>query len=64
MTAKPPCRAEHVGSLLRPQAIKEARAKLERGEITIAGLKEVEDREIARAVAKQQSLGLKTVTDG
>jgi 5-methyltetrahydropteroyltriglutamate--homocysteine methyltransferase len=64
MTAKPPCRAEHVGSLLRPQAIKEARAKLELGEITAAGLKEIEDREIARAVAKQQTLGLKTVTDG
>jgi 5-methyltetrahydropteroyltriglutamate--homocysteine methyltransferase len=64
MKAEPPFRAEHVGSLLRPQEIKDARAKRERGEISVADLKAVEDKAVSRAVAKQQSLGLKTVTDG
>ncbi len=64
MKAEPPFRAEHVGSLLRPQEIKDARAKRERGEIGVADLKAVEDKAVSRAVAKQQSLGLKTVTDG
>ncbi len=61
---QPPLRAEHVGSLLRPPDIKIGRAKLERGEITAADLKEIEDEAIRRAVAKQESLGLRTVTDG
>jgi 5-methyltetrahydropteroyltriglutamate--homocysteine methyltransferase len=61
---KPPFRAEHVGSLLRPAEIKDARAKRERGEITADDLRAVEDKAIGRAVAKQESLGLKAVTDG
>jgi 5-methyltetrahydropteroyltriglutamate--homocysteine methyltransferase len=64
MKTKPPFRAEHVGSLLRPQEIKEARAKLERDEIAAADLKAVEDAAIRRAVAKQEALGLRAVTDG
>jgi 5-methyltetrahydropteroyltriglutamate--homocysteine methyltransferase len=60
----PPSRAEHVGSLLRPPDIKNARARLERGEIAAADLKQIEDEAIRRAVAKQEALGLKTVTDG
>ena len=40
----PPFRADHVGSLLRPAALKEARGKRERGEIEAAALKEIEDR--------------------
>ena len=60
----PPFRADHVGSLLRPQALKEARAKHERGEIDAAALKAVEDREIARVVARQEDVGLQGVTDG
>jgi 5-methyltetrahydropteroyltriglutamate--homocysteine methyltransferase len=64
MKVKPPLRAEHVGSLLRPQEIKDARAKRERGEISAADLKAVEDKAVSRAVAKQESLGLKMVTDG
>ena len=51
--SKPPFRADHVGSLLRPAPLKEARAKRERGEITDAQLKEVEDREIVKAIRKQ-----------
>jgi len=60
----PPFRADHVGSLLRPVALKEARAKREAGEITSETLKDIEDREIARVIAKQEEIGLKAVTDG
>jgi methionine synthase II (cobalamin-independent) len=60
----PPFRAEHVGSLLRPPEIKDARAKLERKEISRGDLKEVEDQAVRRAVRKQESLGMKVVTDG
>jgi methionine synthase II (cobalamin-independent) len=61
---KPPFRADHVGSLLRPAALKEARAQRERGEITPAALKAIEDREIEAVIAKQEAVGLKSVTDG
>jgi len=61
---KPPFRADHVGSLLRPAALKEARAKRERGEITAAELKTIEDREIETVIRKQEEAGLRSVTDG
>jgi 5-methyltetrahydropteroyltriglutamate--homocysteine methyltransferase len=61
---KPPFRADHVGSLLRPAPLKEARAKRERGEIDAAALKTVEDREIEKIIRKQEDIGLKAVTDG
>ena len=51
---KPPFRADHVGSFLRPTPLKEARAKREKGAITAAELKTVEDREIGKIIAKQQ----------
>ena len=60
----PPFRADHVGSLLRPVALKEARAKRARGEISAADLKAVEDREIERVIKKQEEAGLQAVTDG
>jgi len=60
----PPFRADHVGSLLRPAALKEARAQRERGEISAAALRAVEDREIERAIGKQEAIGLKLATDG
>jgi 5-methyltetrahydropteroyltriglutamate--homocysteine methyltransferase len=60
----PPFRADHVGSLLRPAALKEARAKRERNEITAEQLKAVEDREIETVVKKQEEIGLKSITDG
>jgi len=60
----PPFRADHVGSLLRPVALKDARAKHERNEITAAALRAVEDREIERAIKKQEDVGLKLATDG
>jgi 5-methyltetrahydropteroyltriglutamate--homocysteine methyltransferase len=64
MTAKPPFRADHVGSLLRPAELREARAQAQAGAIAPAQLGAVEDRCIRAAVEKQQSLGLQVVTDG
>jgi methionine synthase II (cobalamin-independent) len=61
---KPPFRADHVGSLLRPASLKEARAKRAKGEITAEQLKAVEDREIEKAIKKQEEVGLKLATDG
>jgi len=61
---KPPFRADHVGSLLRPAALRQAREKRAKGEITAAELKAVEDREIERVIKKQEEVGLKAVTDG
>ena len=60
----PPFRADHVGSLLRTAPLKEARAKREAGEITAEALKEIEDREIAGVIKRQEDIGLKAVTDG
>jgi len=62
--AKPPFRADHVGSLLRPAALKEARARSAKGELSAAQLKAVEDREILRVIKKQEEVGLQSVTDG
>src|SRR4029079_4398138 len=61
---RPPFRADHVGSLLRPAALKEARAKRAAGEISATDLKAVEDREIDRVIKKQEEVGLKAATDG
>jgi 5-methyltetrahydropteroyltriglutamate--homocysteine methyltransferase len=61
---KPPFRADHVGSLLRPAALKRARGKRERGEITAEELKTIEDREIETVIRKQEEAGLRSVTDG
>jgi 5-methyltetrahydropteroyltriglutamate--homocysteine methyltransferase len=61
---KPPFRADHVGSLLRPQAIHDARAKRAKGEISAEQLKDIEDREIERVIKKQEEVGLKSITDG
>jgi 5-methyltetrahydropteroyltriglutamate--homocysteine methyltransferase len=62
--AVPPFRADHVGSLLRPQALKEARARRAKGEIGAAALEAIEDREIAAAIRRQENIGLKGITDG
>ncbi len=61
---KPPFRADHVGSILRTTPVKEARVKHEKGEITDAQLKAVEDAEIIKIIAKQEEVGLKAITDG
>ena len=62
--SRPPFRADHVGSLLRPAALREARAKRAKGELSDAILKAVEDREIERVIARQEAVGLRSVTDG
>lgn len=64
MRTKPPFRAAHVGSLLRPASVHEARAKFAAGDLDAAGLKAVEDAEITRVIKKQEEVGLKAVTDG
>ncbi|HLN37745.1 MAG TPA: 5-methyltetrahydropteroyltriglutamate--homocysteine S-methyltransferase, partial [Xanthobacteraceae bacterium] len=62
--SKPPFRADVVGSILRTAPLKEARAKREKGAITPAQLKEVEDREIEKIIKKQEEVGLQCATDG
>ena len=63
-TGTAPYRADEVGSLLRTAPLKEARAKREKGEITPAQLKAVEDEEIRKIIAKQEGVGLQLATDG
>ncbi len=60
----PPFRADHVGSLLRPQELHEARAKAKRGEMSADALRALQDKHIREAVAKQESVGMQLVTDG
>jgi 5-methyltetrahydropteroyltriglutamate--homocysteine methyltransferase len=60
----PPFRADHVGSLLRPAALKEARVRRTRGAISATELAAVEDREIGRILRKQEDIGLQSATDG
>src|ERR1700735_1421866 len=60
---KAPFRADEVGSLLRPPRIKEARARLAKGEISADDLRKAEDLEIEKVVHKQASAGLKLATD-
>jgi len=64
MILTPPFRADQVGSLLRPPELKQARAQVERGEMSAAELTALEDRLILVAVARQEALGLRSVTDG
>jgi 5-methyltetrahydropteroyltriglutamate--homocysteine methyltransferase len=61
---KPLYRADQVGSLLRPQALKTARSDHQAGRITAVQLQSVEDDCIREAVALQESAGLHAVTDG
>jgi len=59
-----PLRAEHVGSLLRPPALLQAREAHAKGRITREQLRAAEDRAILEVLEKQSQLGLDTVTDG
>jgi methionine synthase II (cobalamin-independent) len=61
---KPPFRADHVGSLLRPRRLFEARAKWHAGALPQAELKAIEDECVREAVALQEGIGLNGVTDG
>jgi 5-methyltetrahydropteroyltriglutamate--homocysteine methyltransferase len=60
----PPFRADHVGSLLRPRRLLDAREDLAKGTITAAELRTIEDEEIAKVVAMQRAVGLQSATDG
>jgi 5-methyltetrahydropteroyltriglutamate--homocysteine methyltransferase len=61
---EPPFRADHVGSLLRPKRLMDARAKRAAGEITAEALHDVEDDAIREVVAMQRDVGLQSATDG
>ena len=61
---KPPFRADQVGSFLRPERLKEARARREKGEITAAQLRTVEDEEIKKLIKQQEDIGMQLATDG
>jgi 5-methyltetrahydropteroyltriglutamate--homocysteine methyltransferase len=60
----PPFRADHVGSLLRPAALHQARADREAGRISAAELTAAEDAAIRDAVRMQEDTGLRSATDG
>src|SRR5690554_3697378 len=62
--SRPPFRADHVGSLLRPKFLLEAREAAAKGELSAAQLREVEDRAIKDAIRLQEDVGLQSVTDG
>src|SRR6516165_9062618 len=61
---KPPFRAEHVGSLLRPKAVLEAREKYKKKGICAERLRAIEDTAIRAAVERQEDIGVAAVTDG
>jgi 5-methyltetrahydropteroyltriglutamate--homocysteine methyltransferase len=60
----PPFRADHVGSLLRPPALKAAREAHNAGRITSEQLREAEDAAVREVVKLQEDVGLKGVSDG
>src|ERR671923_988086 len=57
-------RADHVGSLLRPAAVKEARAAFREGRLPLEQLRRIEDRAILAALERQRSIGVDVFTDG
>jgi 5-methyltetrahydropteroyltriglutamate--homocysteine methyltransferase len=61
---KPPFRADHVGSLLRPARLLQARDDLAAGRIDADELRRLEDESIAEIVRKQEEVGLRSATDG
>ena len=58
----PPFRADHVGSLLRPSALKDARERRASGALDEAHFRDIEDREIEKLIAKQEAIGLQAGT--
>src|SRR3954454_9816686 len=61
---KPPFRADHVGSLLRPQRLLQARDEFAGGSIDAAELRGIEDEAIREVVRRQEEIGLQSATDG
>ncbi|MBL8317248.1 MAG: 5-methyltetrahydropteroyltriglutamate--homocysteine S-methyltransferase [Burkholderiaceae bacterium] len=64
MNPRPPFRADHVGSLLRPPELAAMRARYRAGEADAAALRDAEDRAIRQVVARQEAIGLASITDG
>jgi 5-methyltetrahydropteroyltriglutamate--homocysteine methyltransferase len=64
MLMKPPFRADQVGSLLRPAVLAAARGQFKRGALSADALRQVEDDCIRTVVERQQSIGLRSITDG
>ena len=62
--ARPPFRADHVGSLLRPPALKALRLQADEGQASAAALAAAEDEAIREAVRLQEATGLLGITDG
>ena len=63
-TLQTPFRYDFVGSFLRPQALKDAKAAFQAGKITKEELDKVINEEITKVVAKQKELGYHVITDG
>ena len=63
-TLKTPFRDDFVGSFLRPQALKDAKAAYQDGQITKEAFDKVVNEEITKVVAKQKELGFHVITDG
>lgn len=61
---RPPFRAEHLGSLLRPQELLDKKIASEKGEVSEAELAAVEDKEIKDILATQLKLGYRGASDG
>ena len=61
---KPPFRADHVGSLLRPESLLRARDDHAAGRVDDAELRAIEDEAIREVIAKQEEVGLRSATDG
>jgi 5-methyltetrahydropteroyltriglutamate--homocysteine methyltransferase len=62
--SRPPFRADHVGSLLRPERLLKARAERDAGRLSAAELRRIEDDAVREVVRLQEDLGLEGVTDG
>lgn len=62
---RPPFRAEHLGSLLRPSPLLDVRHKIDKGDAGLEGeLKTIEDSSVKEIVKDQLDLGYHAVSDG
>jgi 5-methyltetrahydropteroyltriglutamate--homocysteine methyltransferase len=61
---KPPFRADHVGSLLRPESLLDARERWKQGKLSREALRQLEDTAVREAIKLQEGIGLKSITDG
>jgi 5-methyltetrahydropteroyltriglutamate--homocysteine methyltransferase len=60
----PPFRADHVGSLLRPPRLLDARSRFAQGELSAEQLRGIEDEAVREVVGMQRAVGLRSATDG